>query len=372
MKRILKTVALTLTSVLLLSACGTKNMDTLASVNGENITKEDFKKTIALYSPSYELQFGPDVWDTEIEPGVTFHHKFQEEIYEKLISDKVIEQEAKKKGIEISDEEVEKDFSDLKESLKEQTQFNEMLSKNNIDDSYLKSQIKKDKTIQKFFEDTMKENEATEEEVKKYYDDRIDAFTSSEVKASHILISTKDLASGSALSEEEKAKKETLAREVLEKAKSGKNFAELAKTYSDDTVSAKQGGDLGYFTRERMVKPFSDAAFSLKVGEISDLVESEYGYHIIKVIDKKEEVQSFDGVKQSIKENIEYEKYQNLIAKLQEEAKIERNQEAFKQVSEEIVKARTNEKSAEKEGENSEKPAEKTQEGEEAATEEAK
>lgn len=366
MKRILKTAALTLASVMLLSACGAKNADTLASVNGEDITKEDFKKTIALYSPSYELQFGPDVWDTEIEPGVTFHHKFQEEIYEKLISDKVIEQEAKKKEITVPDEEVEKDFTNLKKSLETQKEFNDILTKNNIDDAYLKNQIKKDKTIQKFFEATMKENEAKEEEVKKYYDDRISAFTKSEVKASHILISTKDSVTGAVLSDEEKAKKEKLAREILEKAKSGKNFAELAKAHSEDPGSAKQGGDLGYFTRDRMVKPFSDAAFSLKVGEISDLVESEYGYHIIKVIDKKEEVQRFEDVKQSIKENLEYEKYQNLIAKLQEDAKIERNEEAFKQVSEEIVNERKNEMTAPKEGEAQEEPAK------EESTEESK
>jgi peptidyl-prolyl cis-trans isomerase D len=79
----------------------------------------------------------------------------------------------------------------------------------------------------------------------------------------------------------EKAKKEAL--DVLSQAKSGKDFGELAKKYSGDPGSRDKGGDLGFFTRDRMVKPFADAAFSMKPGEMSDLVRTPFGWHIIKV-----------------------------------------------------------------------------------------
>ncbi|MFY3382640.1 peptidylprolyl isomerase [Paracidovorax sp. MALMAid1276] len=97
-----------------------------------------------------------------------------------------------------------------------------------------------------------------------------------EVQASHILI----------LSTEEGA--EAKAAEVLKDLKSGKDFAELAKARSQDPGSAAKGGDLGYFTRGRMAKEFEDAAFGLKVGELSDVVKTQFGYHIIKATARKE------------------------------------------------------------------------------------
>lgn len=341
MKRFLKTAVVTLASVILLSACGGVSSDQLAKVNGQVITKDDFKRTLSLYSPSYELQFGPTVWEMEIEPGVTFAQKFQEEIYEKMITDKVIEQVAVEEGIAVTDEEVAKDFEELSTTLKQEEAFVKMMEENKIDDEYLKAQIKKDKTIQKFLDKKMEESKVTEEEAKKYYDEHIDDFTKSEVKASHILISTRDAATQAPLSDEEKAKKKEEAEAILKQAKSGKNFAELAQQHSEDPGSAKLGGDLGYFDKKRMVPEFTEAAFALKVGEVSDLVETEYGYHIIKLIDKKEaEVESFESVKQSIKENLEYDKYNALVEELKGKAKIERSEENLKKVEEEIAKER--------------------------------
>ncbi|MFC4804005.1 peptidylprolyl isomerase [Filifactor villosus] len=350
MKRFLKTAALTLASVIMLSACGGGSADQLAKVNGQVITKDDFKRTLSLYSPSYELQFGPTVWEMEIEPGVTFAQKFQEEIYEKMITDKVLEEAATEEGITVTDEEVEKDFEELSATLKQQEAFKKMMDENKIDDEYLKGQIKKDKTIQKFFDKKMEESKVSDEEAKKYYDEHIEDFTKSEVKASHILISTRDEATQAPLSDAEKAKKKEEAEAILKQAKSGKNFAELAQQHSQDPGSAKLGGDLGYFDKKRMVPEFSEVAFALKVGEISDLVETEYGYHIIKLIDKKEaEVESFESVKQGIKDNLEYDKYNALVEELKGKAKIERSEENLKKVEEEIAKEREQKAKADQE-----------------------
>ena len=119
---------------------------------------------------------------------------------------------------------------------------------------------------------------------------------------------------------------------MLEKAKSGQEFSELAKEYSDDTVSASQGGDLGYFTKGKMVKAFEDAAFNLKPGEISDIVESEYGYHIIKVYDKVDKQLSFEEVKDEIKTILTENKYIESIEEISKKAKVEKNESIIKKV----------------------------------------
>jgi peptidyl-prolyl cis-trans isomerase D len=121
----------------------------------------------------------------------------------------------------------------------------------------------------------------TEKQVNDYYEDHdTDYHKEQEVRARHILFSLKEDAS-----EADVAKVRAEAEKVLAEAKGGKDFAELAKKYSNDPTAAENAGDLGYFTRGRMVPEFSDAAFNLKPGEISDLARSKYGFHIIKVED---------------------------------------------------------------------------------------
>ncbi|NLT48886.1 MAG: hypothetical protein GXX92_10805 [Clostridiales bacterium] len=134
-----------------------------------------------------------------------------------------------------------------------------------------------------FFNDlTAGIEEVTEEDAKAYFDENPDQFVIDEVTASHILV-----------------KEEKLAKEILEKLKDGEDFAELAKEYSIDG-SAAQGGALGTFGRGAMVPEFEEAAFALKPGEISDLVQSQFGYHIIKVTDKEQGNESFADEKDNI------------------------------------------------------------------------
>ncbi len=124
----------------------------------------------------------------------------------------------------------------------------------------------------------------SEDEIKSHYEFNLESFKEPKmVKARHILFKVKEGAS----EEEEKAVKEK-AKAVLEELKKGSDFAELAKKHSEDLSNKAQGGDLGFFPAGRMTKPFEDAAFSLKPGELSDLVRTEFGYHLIKVEEVKE------------------------------------------------------------------------------------
>jgi peptidyl-prolyl cis-trans isomerase C len=154
--------------------------------------------------------------------------------------------------------------------------------------------------IEKKFPD---EVAVTEEEVRRQYDrDRDRVFSQPEtVRASHILISTEE-----AQSEEQKAAARKRAEELREAARSdGADFAALAKENSSCPSSA-QGGDLGFFPREgAMVEPFAAAAFALKTGEVSDVVETQFGYHVIKVTGRKEaKVVPFEEAKIAIEEQI--------------------------------------------------------------------
>ncbi len=133
-----------------------------------------------------------------------------------------------------------------------------------------------------------------------------------EIRASHILVATKD--------KDGRPKKDQdalLARikAIRERALQGEDFAELAKEYSDDTISKKRGGDLGFFARRRMVKPFDDAAFKLKKGEISGIVKTPYGYHIIKLTDEKP-YPSFEASKSFLKKVYEKTRYKRDLDKL--------------------------------------------------------
>ena len=140
-------------------------------------------------------------------------------------------------------------------------------------------------------------------EVEKYYRDNEPQYTTAEqVRASHILLKTEGKDEAAV-----KAKAEALLKQV----KGGADFAALAKKESEDDQSKVQGGDLDYFGRGRMVKEFEEVAFSLPVGQVSEIVKSSFGFHIIKVTDKKPEAKrSLDEVRQQITEQLAFERAQ--------------------------------------------------------------
>ena len=141
------------------------------------------------------------------------------------------------------------------------------------------------------------EVEVTEEDVEEYYDLNSEKYAEPEkIEARHILIKT-----AAADGEEEKAKKRAKIESLLAQARGGVDFSLLATQHSEDAGTAKKGGDLGFFERGKMVPQFDEAAFALKPGEISDVVESRYGFHIIKVDDYAEShIKTLDEVKEEI------------------------------------------------------------------------
>ncbi|HEY7059113.1 MAG TPA: peptidyl-prolyl cis-trans isomerase, partial [Vicinamibacterales bacterium] len=140
-------------------------------------------------------------------------------------------------------------------------------------------------------------------QIERYYNDNLQQYqTPEQVRASHILLKTEG-------KDDAAVKKQ--AEEILAKIKSGADFAELAKKYSEDEGSAKKGGDLDYFGKGRMVPEFEQKAFSMQPGEVSDLVKSQYGYHIIKLVDKKPaETKPLAEVRSQIEDQLKWEQVQ--------------------------------------------------------------
>src|SRR5436190_3683271 len=146
-------------------------------------------------------------------------------------------------------------------------------------------------------------------DIEKAYNSGIEQYTTPEqVRASHILLKTEG---------KDDATVKAKAEEILKQAKAGADFADLAKKNSEDEQSAKNGGDLDYFGRGRMVPEFDQAVFAMQPNQISDLVKTQYGYHIIKLVDKKAATtRTLAEVRQQIGDQLAYEKAQSQAADL--------------------------------------------------------
>ncbi len=313
-----------LLAAVMLTACGNSLPENVvAKVNGVEITKDYYEKTIAKVGEDngFRMLYGDDVWDMEIEEGVTFREMFSQQMLDIIIMQELVYQDAEGKGLLATEEEIEKEFTAYMEIVNKDAEYSEFLKTNNIDEAFIKEHLAKSLTYNKYASAMMEQIKVTDEEAQTYYDEHIADFTNNQVRASHILISTTD-ENGQPLSDELKAEKLALAEELLQRARNNEDFATLAKDYSDDTYSAVNGGDLDYFSEGMMVPAFNDMAFSMEVGEISDIVETEFGYHIIYLTDKINEVTSFEDAKQQIIEQLRFEKFQAQLDELNANGKV--------------------------------------------------
>lgn len=324
-------VVVAMLSLSLVACGGPKEGDTVATVNNTNISVGDYKKTLVLFKQSIESMYGKEVWDKEVEKGVKYRDKYKEIILDQMIDSQLIYNEAEKEKILPTDKEVEKSFSEFKKSISADKNIEKQFKESGLDDEFLKQQQKRDLAIQKYQEHFSKVTKISDSEMKKYYDEHKKDFYINEVEASHILLKTID-DSGKPLSKEKQEEAKKKAEEVLAKIKNGEDFAKLAKEYSQDS-SAKDGGALGTFGKGQMVKEFEDAAFSLKKGEVSEIVKTQYGYHIIKVTDTVNEQTSYDDAKATIEQTILSEKYAKSIKDINKSAKIEKKEDIVKEIS---------------------------------------
>jgi parvulin-like peptidyl-prolyl isomerase len=215
---------------------------------------------------------------------------------ENVIGRVLLEQAIDDQGIVVTDDEVGARMAEIKEQAGSEEAYAERIAMLGMTEDQLRTEMKIALRVEKLLAENRDIAEVTDAEVTAYYNENTERFQQAErVRASHILVGTnpEDTATEKNLKKEE-------AEKVLTDLKGGADFAQMASQHSSCPSKAK-GGDLDYFQRGQMVTPFEQAAFSLGVGELSELVETKFGYHIIKVTDHEDaRTVSFDEARDGI------------------------------------------------------------------------
>ena len=247
--------------------------EVIARVNGESVTRKEIED----YVHNLEARAGGPV------PAEQRDRVYRGGI-DQLVGYKLLVQEAKARKIVVPDNEVNAKIDEVKKQFPSEDLFMQTLIDRKLTIDQMKADARRDIAIARMIDAEIAPRIALKPtQVEDFYKNNQDKFTQPErVRASHILISFPDGADAAA-----KAQAKTKAQQVLKDVKAGKDFAALAREHSQDPGSAPNGGDLGFFPQGQMVGPFNDVAFSLKPGATSGLVETQFGYHIIRVAEKQ-------------------------------------------------------------------------------------
>lgn len=276
------------TSLLVFTGCTkekVKNEDEsiVATMNGLEFTKEELYKELVEQNGTSAL--------------------------ERLITEEIVKQESKKNNIKISDKEIEKTVKEEEAKYGGVDEYKKMLSSQGVTMKEIEDNVTYFLTLKKLLE---KEMNVTDEELKAHFEEKKDSYnTPEQVKASHILV-----------------KDEETAKKVKGLIDSGTPFEEVAKEFSTDESNKTTGGDLGYFKKGDMVDTFDAKVFQMKVGEVSEPVKTQFGYHIILLVDKKPaQKANFEQMKETVKEEMLQQKleteYPKWVEKKFEEYKVE-------------------------------------------------
>ena len=338
MKQI-KLLAILILSAFIFTGCGIKNKEAILKVNDRIITQGDYDELFNQTANNPSLQMFK-LNSKQKNKNNFMYTMLKDKVVNQLIIRELINGEIEKRHIVVSQKDTEDALNKNIELVGSKAKFNAILKEQGISLSEYKKDLVEEVKLRKLI-DTLEKVNITEADAKKFYNQNINKFKYPEkVRASHILISAnpeelKELAKAEEknknLSEEELNKiVEKQMQEKLQKAqnilaqlkKDPTAFSKIAKENSDDTESAKQGGDLGFFAKQEMVEAFANAAFSQKPDTIGEIVKTPYGYHIILVTDRKEAGQdSFEKVKNDIMLYLDNEKKVGILEKFVESLK---------------------------------------------------
>lgn len=294
--------------MLALTVVGCGKKDVVAEVNGEAVKNSEVEAQLAQIKKTYpDLFKGAD--------GKAREADFRNRIIDNLINTILIKQAAVKQGVKVTDKELDGRYSELRRNFANEKAFKEALAKAGLDEAKLREQLRTQALTQGLIDKLAKDIKISEAELKRYYDQNKEQFKDKAgVHAWHILFEEKD---------------KDKAKEVLDQVKAGSDFKALARKHSKDPGSASKGGDLGWPTTP-YVPEFQKALDELEPGETyPDIVKTQFGYHIIKVVEKRAERQRpFKEVKDEIrglmKQQRQAQAFNDHIEKLRKEAKIER------------------------------------------------
>lgn len=276
----------------------------IAEVNGTGISYQQWQKAFTSFVSRYDSQTLSAISDELLA-------SLKNNITEQLVNSTLLYQYAEKQNINVTAADLDREVEEIKSSFSSEQEFNDALRKNNLTLNQLKDNLKRQIRIDKAVQNEYDKINISDEEIVQYYEENKSAFFQPEKRQiSHILV-------------EDEEEAELLRNQLNE------GLIEFEQTAKDKSIcpSAEQGGDLGYIMRGQMVPEFEEVAFSLEKGQLSNVVKTEYGYHILQCGDIQEEKQlTLDEARDSIKSILAYQKQnesiQSLLAQLKENADI--------------------------------------------------
>jgi parvulin-like peptidyl-prolyl isomerase len=293
---------------LLVAACGGTTSATLGSgdvavVGGQQISKEQFRQLMDRAQKSYDAQKR-----TFPKPGSTEYEQLKGQAITFLVQQAEVEEQAKKLGIDISDDKVNQEIARYKKQFYggSDARYEKAVKQQGLTDQQAQDAIRQQLISQALFKKVTGDVKVSDSDIKTYYNTHKTQYVQPQTReVRHILVT-----------------KKALADSLYQQLKNGGNFAKLAKQYSKDPGSAANGGKLTV-SKGQTVPQFDKTAFSLKTGQISQPVHTQYGYHIIQALSgvKAASTTSLDKVKSSIRQQLEQQKKNDKITKWLEDTK---------------------------------------------------
>ncbi len=292
----------------------------VAVVNGQPVSKGEYDRALKAYMRNFAQATG-GMHGKVTEPN----EQMKADVLEQLVDRELLYQESRKFPAEKAGEQAAAELEQIKARFPSPEAFQQALASDQLTEGDLKDLIGRQVSVRHYVETEIAPKvEVKQDAIAAFYKENEEKFaTPEQVQCSHILIRVEQDAKPEA---KEAAKKK--AQDIQVRCAKGEDFAALAKEFSEDPGSKESGGDLGFFGREQMVAPFSEAAFALKPGQVSNVVETRFGYHVIKLTERKEaskrgleEVQ--DQIKAYLNSRALDQAVQGRVAELKAAAKID-------------------------------------------------
>lgn len=277
----------------------------VATVNGVDILKKDLDHEMNRIKQRAMAGNGQE---SELDP-----QQLERQALESIIDRELLYQASIKNGVTVSPEQVNSRMDMMKKNFPTEAEFQSALERTGLTEAAVKASIGQMVSIEMYIEKEVKPKVAvSENEIKTFYDQNPNYFKKPEqVHASHILVKVPENGT-----EKDKSQAMTKIRAAQSRIQKGEDFKTVAQSTSEDP-SGPNGGDLGFFSRGQMVKPFEDAAFSLEKGRVSDVVTTRFGYHLIKLIDRTPEgTITLDESKQDIDRFLKEQKLNRAVGQL--------------------------------------------------------
>jgi peptidyl-prolyl cis-trans isomerase C len=286
----------------------------IAKVNGVGIKIGDFSTQYDRFAESFKARKRP--------MPLRLAQRYRKTIVKRLVNEELVRQEAKRLKITPTAAQLDEELKGYKAMFKTEKRFEQYLQSAKIDLAKVKENLTQGLLLKLLLEKSQIA-QISDEEVRAHYEKQKARYEVKEkVRASHILIK---LEKGATPEQVNAARQK--AQGLADKARKGEDFAALAKANSEGPT-ASRGGDLNYFARNRMVKEFDEKAFTMKIGEISDPVRTRFGWHVIKLVDRKDaHTRGFEEVGENIRRMLEGRAQRqaraDIIKRLREKSEIE-------------------------------------------------